>query len=122
MAGSRSYVALERRARRFGYNKLDANGAPSPSAFNDACAQQLSGFIGQRWGNSAEHHERRSTLDVDKLANNLSAGKPGSIRVSEDAGLYLCEYLYYCSLASAEEASRASQQSVKPVLFVHIPL
>lgn len=39
------------------------------------------------------------------------------LRVSNDAGRYLCEYIYWCSLAHRE----VSRQGAGKVLFLHVP-
>lgn len=40
-------------------------------------------------------------------------------------GLYLCEFIYYCTLACArrvvEESGNDSRESEMPCLFVHVP-
>ena len=39
---------------------------------------------------------------------------------SIDAGLYLCEFINYCSLAEAKRAASGDQKA-KPTLFLHCP-
>ncbi|KAH0559479.1 hypothetical protein GP486_003999, partial [Trichoglossum hirsutum] len=41
------------------------------------------------------------------------------LRVSHDAGRYLCEFLYYVSLAKFREKS--GEEGERPVLFLHVP-
>jgi pyrrolidone-carboxylate peptidase len=38
------------------------------------------------------------------------------LRISEDAGRYLCDYIYYSSLAHLEKAGQE-----RKVLFLHVP-
>lgn len=122
VSASRSHISIERRARRYGYSVADAMHEGPPSARNTISGKSLAGFIGEEWGLPDAHGEFRSTLDVDRLVQDLSKKWPGQIQISEDAGLYLCEYLYYCSLATGQRVSTASQQPAKPVVFIHIPL
>jgi pyroglutamyl-peptidase len=38
-----------------------------------------------------------------------------------DAGHYLCDYIYYCSLAEAKRANRNEVGKNTKVLFIHCP-
>lgn len=122
VSASRSHISLERRARRYGYSVADVMHEEPPSACNTISGASLAGFIGEEWGLPEVHEEFCSILDVDRVVQELSKMWPGQVQVSEDAGLYLCEYLYYCSLATGQRVSAASQQPAKPVMFMHIPL
>ncbi len=56
----------------------------------------------------------RSPLDMERLAAALRAAGAGDVRISEEAGGYVCERLYY------ELLSVASALGV-PGLFLHVP-
>lgn len=59
------------------------------------------------------------TVDMQRLLRNWDAEmKPKcDLRVSNDAGRYLCEFIYYCSLAHRE----LSREGQGKVLFLHVP-
>ena len=42
--------------------------------------------------------------------------KDADLRISEDAGRYMCEFIYYSSLAH-----RLKQQKPRKVVFLHVP-
>ena len=53
-----------------------------------------------------------SFVDVPQLVAAVNAGKSAiKARVSEDAGLYVCEYTYYTTLL----------RNPAPAIFVHVP-
>ncbi|KAH7913887.1 hypothetical protein BJ138DRAFT_1170989 [Hygrophoropsis aurantiaca] len=59
-------------------------------------------------------------VDVEKLVHHLKMSGVEQIYSSLDAGHYLCDFIYYCSLAEAKRASSKSDKSSK-VLFLHCP-
>jgi len=60
--------------------------------------------------------ERVTTLDLERLATKLAAvaAPMGGIRVSEDAGGYVCDWTYQQLLQHAERLG-------VPALFLHVP-
>lgn len=54
------------------------------------------------------------SLDLERLASALRAAGAPDVRISRDAGGYLCERVYYDLL-------RAGQTLGLPALFVHVP-
>ncbi|KAH7927123.1 peptidase C15, pyroglutamyl peptidase I-like protein [Leucogyrophana mollusca] len=59
-------------------------------------------------------------IDVEKLVQYLKMSGVEQIYSSLDAGHYLCDFIYYCSLAEAKRASAKSDKSSK-ILFLHCP-
>lgn len=99
-----SQVYIETLARRHGYNHVDTDKllAPNNGSFVPA---------------SANEQESYSTpFNVPELVAHLQQNKKwnGEVVVSENAGQYLCEWVYYGSMR------RASKLDTK-VLFVHVP-
>uniref|UniRef100_A0A7S3XLE7 Phorbol-ester/DAG-type domain-containing protein n=1 Tax=Heterosigma akashiwo TaxID=2829 RepID=A0A7S3XLE7_HETAK len=64
-----------------------------------------------------------TTLPVAQLAQELGArgGWRGRLRTSEDAGRFVCNYLYYRSLAQAAATKPAPPASSSAALFLHVP-
>ena len=58
----------------------------------------------------------KSQLDVDALAEELAQQEQLPVRVSEDAGEFLCNMIYYISLRGCRDRSGFAS------LFVHVPL
>ncbi|KAF8316607.1 peptidase C15, pyroglutamyl peptidase I-like protein [Clavulina sp. PMI_390] len=69
-------------------------------------------------------HELWSTLDVDAIVEHIKSDTGiQEVISSQDAGLYLCEFLNYCCMAESRrerELTREGETRSK-VLFVHIP-
>ncbi|KAF7315378.1 Proteophosphoglycan ppg4 [Mycena indigotica] len=104
---------VERLAHKTGYALPDYDKQPPPLVNTKGT---LRGFGGPRYG--AEFADEIFTsIDVDKLVRELTTGpKPVSVQTSDDAGRYLCDFIYYCSLAESQREGRGC-----PVLFVHCP-
>jgi len=58
--------------------------------------------------------ERRTTLDLEALAERMRAAGAGLVRISDDAGRYVCERTYLHLLTRAEELGAQA-------LFLHVP-
>ncbi|KAL5582707.1 hypothetical protein UlMin_015149 [Ulmus minor] len=59
-------------------------------------------------------HKRETSLPVEEIAKAL-ASKGYEVMTSDDAGRFVCNYIYYHSL-------RFSEQNKTKSLFVHVPL
>ena len=126
MASSRDHYALERQAHRDGYQRnADVDGEKPPRdegevAFGDC------------------KHILTSTVDYDGVyagwrANltDYSEGGQGRQVVataeSNDPGHYLCDYIYFNSLAWFSRRNRSDDgnggvaEGERPVLFLHVP-
>lgn len=92
-----SWLRLEQRARaRLGSAKPDAEGRRG--------AEQ--GLLAGG--------ELRCRLDLEVLAQGLVAAGAADVRLSRDAGGYVCERTYHAALAAGERLGR-------PALFLHVP-
>jgi len=118
---SRPYVSLEKRARRFQYDKLDAVGQACRSAIDETQGRLIYGLVGPEWDSTGTKDDLGCSLDLEEMAARLRTAQQVDTRISTDAGLFLCEFTYYTSLASAQRAALETQQPPKPVLFVHVP-
>lgn len=109
MAGGRSFYTVETRAHRDGYKLRDVDGNDmeddivwregfqSPEIlYSDLDA---GGDVYERW--------RRYMEGLDRGAD---------VRVSDDAGRYLCDFIYYSSLVEAW-----GEEKDMKVLFLHVP-
>ncbi|MFM7296844.1 MAG: hypothetical protein ACKO4Q_06435 [Planctomycetota bacterium] len=93
----KGYFRFERRARgRYTTRRSDNDGTVGAS-------------LGARVGPML-----RTTLDLRRLARLLRAAGAADVRISNNAGGYVCERTYHALLASA--AKRAL-----PALFLHVP-
>lgn len=86
---------LERRAR----GRYDGGRADNDGATPDGLGLELG-------------PDRECTLDLERLAEVLRAAGAGEVRVSEDAGGYVCEVTLHTLLGEAGGA---------PALFLHVP-
>lgn len=95
MSETRSCITIEKLARKKGYFHCDINGL-MPNC-NECCSD----------GNEVIY----SAIDVSKVVDDVSCS-PVCVKteLSEDAGLYLCEFSYYTSL-----------NINRNTIFVHIP-
>jgi len=61
-------------------------------------------------------------IDVSKLVQELRRSGVEQIYTSMDAGHYLCDFIYYCSLAEAKRTSKPYEKRRNTqVLFLHCP-
>ncbi|KAI2635181.1 putative pyroglutamyl peptidase type I [Xylaria nigripes] len=112
MAGPQLVYSIERRGHRDGYGSKDVDGALLEDEKRHA-------EEGERWIWHGLPSELLSDLDVDDVHRRWVELSPPNLglRVSEDAGHYLCDFIYYSSLAHLWK-----QQRPKNVVFLHVPL
>ncbi|GAA5846466.1 hypothetical protein JCM9279_001385 [Rhodotorula babjevae] len=111
VSGDDRAVRLEQRACRFGYDKKDVDGELAPRA-----ADGRRGFSGAEWDGCAE--ELRTMVNAARVWHVARNRGVEHLSPSQDAGLYLCEFSLYASLASAR---LRNPDRPTPVLFVHVP-
>ncbi|KAF7298245.1 Proteophosphoglycan ppg4 [Mycena chlorophos] len=106
-------LLAERQAHKTGYTLPDYK-RESPPLVNPKGT--VRGFGPPQYG--AEFaDELLTSVDIDKLVSELTAGSnPVNIRPSSDPGRYLCDFIFYASLAESQRAGRGT-----PVLFIHCP-
>ncbi|ORY40562.1 hypothetical protein BCR35DRAFT_356471 [Leucosporidium creatinivorum] len=111
--GAPGGVVLERRARRWGYDKEGADGKLAESD------GKRRGFVGEEWNVGEELQTR---ISREKVVEWVRRKGVEHLALSSDAGLYLCEFTFFCSLATAQrKASAKASAHPTPVQFIHVP-
>ncbi|KAJ7784106.1 hypothetical protein B0H16DRAFT_1491362 [Mycena metata] len=106
-------LRAERLAHKTGYQLPDYERQSPPIIIGGG---NLRGFGSPRYGDEFAN-ELFTSIDVDTLVKDLTEGpNPLSIVTSDDPGRFLCDFIYYCSLAESQRAGRGT-----PVLFIHCP-
>ncbi|CAE6380576.1 unnamed protein product [Rhizoctonia solani] len=111
-------VAIERLAHKTGYNQPDAEGRLCDLIRSKPKGDDADELVKRGFGNGFEQfgEELRSRLDVDAIVKHLKSKGLEHTSPSNDPGRYLCDFIYFCSLACAQkEASKVK------VLFMHVP-
>lgn len=123
MASGRKYYAIERYGNRDGYDKNpDVDGKKLSSDdgvthFGDCPSRMTTSLdFDDTW-------RRWQSKVIDKpLVSPILDGV--DLRPSEDAGHYLCDYIYFSSLAWFGRRSKSMEGGTskdRPVLFFHVP-
>lgn len=112
MAGPQLVYSIERRGHRDGYGARDVDG----KLLGDERRREEEG---DRWIWHGVPHELLSDFDIDDVHRRWVQRSPKNLdlRVSEDAGHYLCDFIYFSSLAHLWKQNRP-----KKVVFFHVPL
>lgn len=120
--GARGQFKVERLAHKTGYNQTDAEGRecdpisgknePSDEAHDDA--EKVKRGFGRGYEEFGE--ELRTGVDVDGIVKHLKSKGLEHTAPSNDPGRYLCDFIYFCSLACAQK-----EESKVKVLFLHVP-
>ncbi|TAQ89298.1 hypothetical protein B7494_g2381 [Chlorociboria aeruginascens] len=111
MAAGRKYYSIERRAHRDGYNVKDVGGE---YLMDDERRKKE----GKDWTWYGTPEEILSDVDVDDVARRWRVALPyNDLRVSEDAGRYLCDFIYFSSLAHLTKMAEERR-----VVFLHVPV
>ncbi|KAI9903137.1 hypothetical protein N3K66_002489 [Trichothecium roseum] len=107
MAGPRQVYQVERRAHRRGYRRADVDGE---TLAEDEDAEDW------RWRDYPD--ELETNIDVDDVLKRWKGHSPKhlNLRISEDAGRYLCDFIYYSSLSHLWARGRP-----RKVVFLHVP-
>ncbi|CAE6435884.1 unnamed protein product [Rhizoctonia solani] len=113
--------AIERLAHKTGYNQPDADGRlcdPIKGKSKTHDTETTGELVKRGFGNGFEQfgEEIRTGVDVDGIVNHLKSKGLEHTSPSNDPGRYLCDFIYFCSLACAQKEER----QVK-VLFMHVP-
>lgn len=110
MATGRKYYSVERRGHRDGYMMRDVD----DEFLGDTERQKLEG---DDWIWHALPEEIQSDTNIDDIWKRWRIALPGlDVRISEDAGRYLCDFIYYSSLAYL-----TSKGQERRVVFLHVP-
>ncbi len=107
LAQERATIALERYAHNIRGETLDNSGEP----------------VDQDWVVPGGPTALETFMPIDRIASDLSDRLDGSTgvdaKVSQDAGTYVCNALYYRSLMAVRQARLADRAA--EAIFVHIP-
>ncbi|THH31589.1 hypothetical protein EUX98_g2573 [Antrodiella citrinella] len=115
---------LEKLAHKTGYLKPDALGKLAPEVLQSqgekgsAETPSTTPTRGFADGYESFPGELHSQVDVDGLLKNLKEAGAEPSFVSIDAGRYLCDFIYYCSLAEAQRHA-VDGETPTPVFFLH---
>ncbi|KAF9048310.1 peptidase C15, pyroglutamyl peptidase I-like protein [Hymenopellis radicata] len=105
-------LRFERLGHKTGYNMPDHENKMA-DIVDASCSPALRGFAASKY--LALPEELTTSVDAVAIVNKLA--KQGVlIRSSVDAGHYLCDFIYYCSLAESRLAGKGT-----PVIFIHCP-
>ncbi|KAJ6536699.1 hypothetical protein DFH09DRAFT_931143 [Mycena vulgaris] len=106
-------LRAERLAHKTGYQLPDYERQSPPIVIGKGT---LRGFGSPNYGDEFAD-ELFTAIDVDALVDELTSGPdPLALETSDDPGRYLCDFIYYCSLAESQREDRGT-----PVLFIHCP-
>jgi len=118
-AGHSGEYAAEERAHRDGYSHIDVDGKAAPLQPNADAETENRGYpIFDEY--AAE--ELVTGIDLQGVVDDVDgeiADLTMPINTSEDAGRFLCDFIYYTSLHEA--VKRWGPGGLKRVLFVHVP-
>jgi len=111
MASGREFYSVERRGHRDGYAMRDVDG----ELLGDERGKAKRGEGEWVWEGCPD--ELLSDFDIDDVWMRWKSSLPDlDIRRSEDAGRYLCDFIYYSSLAHLWKMN-----AEKKVVFFHVP-
>lgn len=110
MAGPRMFYQLERRGHRDGYRMADVDGK-----ILEDTRKPRHGFD---WIWNGVPAELETALNLDDVLRRWKDNTPDDmdLRISEDAGHYLCDFIYFSSLAQMYKADERRR-----VVFLHVP-
>ncbi|KAF8978846.1 hypothetical protein BGZ46_006082 [Entomortierella lignicola] len=113
--GRNGSTAIETQAHRVGYGHPD-NSEWQPESKERPPVER------KAWAQDPEL--LTTTVDTEALANYLSSEKNWLCKKSMDAGLYLCEYTFYLSMAERHRRILAGEEgeAERTCLFVHLPM
>ncbi|KAI2616598.1 peptidase [Hypoxylon sp. NC1633] len=112
MAGPDLVYSIERRGHRDGYEKPDVDG----QLLRDGPRRQREG---DKWIWHGVPEQLLTGLDIEKIHKRWVERSPDGLRlqISDDAGHYMCDFIYFSSLAHLYKQKRH-----KKVIFLHVPL
>ncbi|KAF8967303.1 hypothetical protein BDZ97DRAFT_1916910 [Flammula alnicola] len=110
-AGAGPSAAENMERERLGMDMVETSG--------DTVARPTRGF-GVGYENFQE--EINTDIDVTRLVHDLKRSGVEQIYTSMDAGHYLCDFIYYCSLAEVKRSTKPYEKRRNTqVLFLHCP-
>ncbi|KAK3693725.1 hypothetical protein B0T22DRAFT_436885 [Podospora appendiculata] len=111
MAGPRPFYCIERQAHRDGYAMKDVDN----EFLRD---QERRVRQGKDWVWYGQPKELLTDFDLDDVLSRWKDNSPDGLdlRISDDAGHYLCDFIYFSSLAHLHKAGEK-----RNVVFLHVP-
>ncbi|PVU94858.1 hypothetical protein BB560_005907 [Smittium megazygosporum] len=131
--GKPDFIYIETIAHRTGFTRFGNNGPtdiPPNNEIGDysmlnetlqtrADVLSIARELDSLYGNCEISTTQTSSPPSPSISSSTRTNSTcSSIKVSTNAGRYLCEFVYYISLAEAELSGRSVSQ---PTLFVHLP-
>lgn len=111
MASGRRFYSVERRGHRDDYLMRDVD---DQLLRDDERARQE----GDKWVWNGVPDELLTGTNIDDIWRRWRAALPNiDVRISEDAGRYLCDFIYFSSLAHLYK-----KEEERRVLFLHVPV
>ncbi|KAL7792915.1 hypothetical protein V8C37DRAFT_379496 [Trichoderma ceciliae] len=109
MAGPRHMYQIESRGHRTGYKSLDVDGKH---------LDELEGKRGEDWIWHNLPDELKTDLNIQDIWERWQQHSLNDmdLRISDDAGHYLCDFIYYSSLSTCYK-----QGKERNALFFHVP-
>ncbi|KIY70560.1 peptidase C15, pyroglutamyl peptidase I-like protein [Cylindrobasidium torrendii FP15055 ss-10] len=111
--GAKGPLKFETLAHKSGYVSPDVRGAYAGIIQQDKHSAVARGFSGMRY--TALDESLVTHVNVPAIVNKLNAQAVNIVQ-SFDPGRYLCDFIYYCSLAESKLSSRRT-----PTIFIHCP-
>ncbi|KAJ3565134.1 hypothetical protein NP233_g7828 [Leucocoprinus birnbaumii] len=110
MASPLPIYQIERRGHRTGYKSIDVDG--------EILEDEQEGMRGEDWIWYGLPDEIETELDLNDVLERWKghSSKDVNLLISEDAGHYLCDFIYYSSLATLFKQGRP-----RKVVFFHVP-
>jgi len=113
--GDKQKIKLESRASSYGYIRLDN--------LHQCPKDGLAPLKYLAHGANPKAYTCYTSIDTIALAKYLETEKGCKWAVpSDDAGRYLCEYTFYCSMGEATIFNSTKGKEKQHVLFVHVPV
>ncbi|KAI9666570.1 MAG: hypothetical protein M1821_004506 [Bathelium mastoideum] len=118
ISSRRPHYSMETQAHRDGYDQYeDVTGSTLPAAFGKThwpdCPEVLrtsfdTADVLRRW-------------QANLLGIHSADGAEVDVRTSDDAGHFLCDFVYFSSLAAYHRRNGLDGKGERPVVFLHLP-
>lgn len=130
MARTANEYTVERQGHRDGYYINRGTGDETRDVDGKTlreCEEEMGSAEGEYWRECPELLQ--TTLDVDDILERMHQPGPSNapqlpggitVEVSDDAGNYLCDFIYYSSLSHFWRKN-GGDDGKRPVVFLHVP-
>jgi len=127
--GQAGGLAIEQLAHKTGYPRKDADGKFAPPIKTEGALQSTQDILSataaanRGFGKGYEEFsdELKPLIDTEGLVKHLKERGFKHVRLSTDAGRYVCEFILYCSLAESLRSRPDDLIQRAKVLFMHVP-